>query len=626
MRYFTLLICALVAQTSLGQCPPATAYSVVENGNLKITVQQGNLPLSAADNDIAGVYFTRNGVDIPLVYTTGGWIAGYSPDQQLKLAASSYGIDGTDFWAGPLTVDGNATVSQAACASYDRQYVIYKSLVVRHRNYFECLDNPDCDVDEVFPLGYSVPAVFFEYPAHGDVAENQSFNLAPFHDYDGDGVYDPSQGDSPFFDIYNESDDCCNQLAGDICVYSISNDKGNVHSYSLGEQIGLELQQMVYVFASEEMNDVVFNKAKYINRSTQTLVDTYVGHFIDADLGNAQDDLFGSLPSHDLIFFYNGDSFDEGGFDDEIPVLTYKMLLGPIEDPDGLDGDEDGVIDNETLPLVYSVGDDPFNGPTSPVQFYNWLSGKYFSGVSFEVDMQYPGIPDGTGNLVPSDKRQLMSSGPFTLTPSQEFCTAEALFYTFSDDGEIPALQGFNGLTEKAEVVQDFFDECSNACLTPSVEITIEAIENGFAFWNITGGTSYLWDFGDGTTSDLPFPQHVYDSSGEYTVTLTIENECGAATGTVDIDTEVIVGIDEVIEHFDLFPQPASDILNLRLEQKVQGALIRVSDMAGKSVLQAAAQGELTQINTASLANGMYILEVISDEFHVQPQQFIVRH
>lgn len=37
--------------------------------------------------------------------------------------------------------------------------------------------------------------------------------------------------------------------------------------------------------------------------------------------------------------------------------------------------------------------------------------------------------------------------------------------------------------------------------------------------FNVVG---YLWEFGDGTTSNLPFPNHVYASPGFYQVTLTV--------------------------------------------------------------------------------------------------------
>lgn len=39
--------------------------------------------------------------------------------------------------------------------------------------------------------------------------------------------------------------------------------------------------------------------------------------------------------------------------------------------------------------------------------------------------------------------------------------------------------------------------------------------------------TSWLWDFGDGTTSTQPSPQHTYQNSGVYSVTLTVTNTNG---------------------------------------------------------------------------------------------------
>ncbi len=44
--------------------------------------------------------------------------------------------------------------------------------------------------------------------------------------------------------------------------------------------------------------------------------------------------------------------------------------------------------------------------------------------------------------------------------------------------------------------------------------------------------TSWLWDFGDGTTSTEQNPSHTYTVAGDYTVQLTITNECDASTTT----------------------------------------------------------------------------------------------
>ncbi len=51
---------------------------------------------------------------------------------------------------------------------------------------------------------------------------------------------------------------------------------------------------------------------------------------------------------------------------------------------------------------------------------------------------------------------------------------------------------------------------------------------NIFSFNNTsTGATTYLWDFGDGTTATLASPNHTYTYSGVFTVTLVAENSFG---------------------------------------------------------------------------------------------------
>jgi PKD repeat protein len=61
-------------------------------------------------------------------------------------------------------------------------------------------------------------------------------------------------------------------------------------------------------------------------------------------------------------------------------------------------------------------------------------------------------------------------------------------------------------------------------------------IFNSSSFVNMATTVSWLWQFGDGQTSTLPDPVHVYASSGTYTVTLTIVNNAGCpATKTLPV-------------------------------------------------------------------------------------------
>ena len=67
--------------------------------------------------------------------------------------------------------------------------------------------------------------------------------------------------------------------------------------------------------------------------------------------------------------------------------------------------------------------------------------------------------------------------------------------------------------------------------------------------------TSYLWDFGDGTTSPLENPTHTYNNQGTYTVKLFITTSSGC-TDSLVIPSAVRVGRRPVI-NFTAVPNPA---------------------------------------------------------------------
>ncbi len=66
--------------------------------------------------------------------------------------------------------------------------------------------------------------------------------------------------------------------------------------------------------------------------------------------------------------------------------------------------------------------------------------------------------------------------------------------------------------------------------------------------------TEYLWDFGDDSTSTEENPVHIYDSVGEFTITLTVKNEDGVETAWTS-DVTVVAPLLE--ENFtDTVPLP----------------------------------------------------------------------
>ena len=399
-------------------CAPATALRNLEWNNVRALIENGGSLWYNRSID-KGSYFVPKEGGVSVVYGGALWLAGISPDQQLKLAAARYRNNGNDFWPGPLTNDGTAEVDEATCAAYDQFSITERQDAMRHRQYFDCAADPTCDLDTEFPDGYSIPTYFFDYPAHGNVALRQDYYLAPFYDYDGDGNYDPTLGDYPWYDFLQEID-CGNRrredqvpLYGDQTYYWIFNDKGNVHTESLGEPIGMEIRAQSFAFSTnDEINNMTFCNYVLINQGTQTLTNTYFSQWVDCDLGGHVDDYVGCDVQRGLGYAYNGDAFDEAtsysiGYGEQPPAMGIDFFEGPYQDSDGVDnpltevfadavdslgipyrgigiGYGDGVVDNERYGmrkfLYYNWSSGIDGQPSQSVHYYNYMRGFWKNG------------------------------------------------------------------------------------------------------------------------------------------------------------------------------------------------------------------------------------------------------
>lgn len=133
---------------------------------------------------------------------------------------------------------------------------------------------------------------------------------------------------------------------------------------------------------------------------------------------------------------------------------------------------------------------------------------------------------------------------------------------------------------------------------------------------------SYLWDFGDGNTSNLQNPIHTYAAFDDYNVTLSVFNNCGQVdyNQTIDVD-DGTTGIDAIAAQntFQLYPNPTSTILNIKSDKQVDE--VSVLSLDGKILYQSKIDNK--QIDVSNLANGIYLLQIKSEE-QVWRQKFEV--
>lgn len=382
------------------------------------------------------------------------WIGGFERNN-LKEAAMTYRQNGSDFWPGPLDTV-TASTDATECTAWDKIYKLTRQ-----------------DIDN-FKKNKIATADILNWPAHGNPAKKQARYLAPFVDVNQNGIYEPSEGDYP-------------DVKGDQALWFIYNDKGNIHTETNADAIGLEIQTQAFAFVTnDQISNMTFYKNTITNRSKSRLDSTYFGQWVDADLGYAFDDYVGCDTTRDLGFCYNGDNIDEGasGYGLNPPAVGVDFFEGPTADPnDGIDNNKNGVVDEpgEKIGMskfVYynNINSQTTGNPAKPLQYYMYLTGRWGDGQCIKyggdgrksgpcTNYMFPSAPTSNnpndwneriaGNPV-GDRRFLQSAGPFSLKPGARNNVTTGVVWARGTSGGPTG--GFNEMVFADDKAQKLFE------------------------------------------------------------------------------------------------------------------------------------------------------------------------
>ncbi|MDC3260202.1 T9SS C-terminal target domain-containing protein, partial [bacterium] len=327
-------------------CTPATTATDLDINNIKLIVQTGGDMWW----DLVNPKF-----EVPKesgrhsMFAGALWLGGKDVSGQLKVAAQRYRAGGNvDYWTGPLSTE-NFDLDPATCAAYDRHFTTTRIDVKRFAQWYDAgildAENGTNTQADDFPE-YAPPTIMYEWPAHGRNYDpyNEDFYLAPFYDRNGDGLYNPNDGDYPGYELNSSETECGDRktsVYGDQNLWWVFNDKGNVHTETGSNSIGMEIRAQAFSFATnDEVNNMTFCNYELVNRSSFTLTETYFGVFCDPDLGGANDDFVGCDVTRGLGFCYNGDDTDlddqgAAGYGANPPAIGIDFFEGPYQDSDG---------------------------------------------------------------------------------------------------------------------------------------------------------------------------------------------------------------------------------------------------------------------------------------------------
>ena len=493
------------SQTSLARvaadCTPSQAMTDLNINNVRTTIMGGGdmwWNLSDARYEIPKNSNKHS------MFAGALWIAGIDAGEQLKAAAMTYRQSGNDFWTGPL--DENGDISAETCDNYDKHFSITRQEVDEFIAWFN--DN------SAYP-DYTIPSSITNWPGNGIDGDYQF--LAPYYDANDDGEYNPNDGDYPKYDIDGDLD--CNEddlIYGDQTLYWVFNDKGNIHSETSADPIGLEIRAQAFAFATnDEINNMTFYNYKIINKATIQLNDAYFGQWVDPDLGKYDDDYVGCDVARGFGYCYNGDDNDEGasGYGTTPPAIGVDFFQGPLADPDdGIDNDRDSIIDEPgeqaiMSRFVYYNNDFTVTGnPENGQHVYNYLLGKWKDGLDITyggtgrggstlAKFMFPGDTDpygwGTDGLItsddwdepegwteknsgndPADRRFVQSAGPFTLEPGAVNRITTGVVWARATAGDnLASVELIRLADDKAQALFDNCFQVLNGPDAPDVDI-----------------------------------------------------------------------------------------------------------------------------------------------------------
>jgi hypothetical protein len=442
-------------------------------GGISWMMAQPHLGVEIYNNEVRGTMNIRGSLFWDFSY------AGFSyPGSIGAPNKRTHTIFAQGLWLGGRFANGNPIV---AAATYDQKGFDYISGPIYHQDGDKAWDkiwyvegheirSLIADWDDNGVINNTPSNALMQWPGRGNPwfegltgLTLPDRDMAPFFDLNGDGIYDPWQGDYPVLRT-----DCEAIIPGSM-GWTIFND-ATVHTETNSPiPLRVEVQTTVFSFLPTGLDPIdhtVFVKQEITNFNPNDIQDFIVGHWLDADIGCHIDDLMGCEPSLNTFYAYNDSDFDTTpcpagiqSYLDYPPVQTATFLNKPL-----------GAFIQPIFPTFSMV---------YPSIYYNFLKGIWRDGTPITIGGSgYLSSSDTTTFLFhdrPSDStgwsawtsltafdhtRMVGSTEAVTLQTGQTYTLYSA--YTVHRQLGLLVPEMVDFALDNVPLIQAFFDNCFN--------------------------------------------------------------------------------------------------------------------------------------------------------------------
>lgn len=468
-------------KTGVFDCSPSTSQIDLDINNVRARILGGGDfwwdGVETARYEIPKVDPASGATPINALFAGALWFTGLDNGGNLQCAAQTYRNQGHDFFTGPLY--GNfGEVSFDQCAAYDEHFKVYGPDINRMRGLFTGGNTvTKSDILALKDQGdpNSDPLQILRWPGKGNpyYLENETdkyFNegsLAPFFDVDGNDIYDPTKGDFPIIGVSDNG--VLTENFADQMIFWVINDNGNIHGRTGGTPMGVQVNCLAFAYqTADALNDMTFYTFEIIKKSPNPLFETYMGVFVDPDMGDYSDDMVGCDTTREMGYIYNQNAVDLQ-YGANPPILGIDYFEGPLDDNGNQLGLSSFVFFINSGPTIQQ---DPDDAP----EFRNFQTGKWKDGSPITFGGNGVGGPSPTnyclsGNpnnpaewsiaqtaqLTGDDYRFVQNSGPFTLQPGDPQRISIGALTVFPDNYDgTPDIEKELGIAD--DLAQNLFD------------------------------------------------------------------------------------------------------------------------------------------------------------------------
>lgn len=229
-----------------------------------------------------------------------------------------------------------------------------------------------------------------------------------------------------------------------------------------------------------------------------------------------------------------------------------------------------------------------------------------------------------------------------TITPSADticadgeatFVVTEDANYSYLwDSGETTSSITTSVIGEHTVTVTDITTTCESTA-TATLELMGTASVSGFTYEEVSEteyrtinftptddvwATSYLWNFGDGITSTLRTPTHMYTTDGSFVVKLIVSNECNSDTveTTIDIQPDPssidALGWENILQ---IYPNPTQGEITIQSDMERRFNQINIINTLGQTVYTSQFQStDVMTIDISTYPKGQYFILIMNEE------------